>query len=331
MAATDIGIDLGTASIVVYLRGKGIVVKEPALVAYDKDKDRVMAVGEEARQMVGRTPGNIMAIRPLKEGVVSDYMIMEKMLRYFIQKAMGRRGFLKPRIVICLPTGVTTVERRAVEEATFQAGAREVTLVDEPMAAAIGAQIDVTRPNGNMVVDIGGGITDIAVISLGGIVSSASIKVAGDQFNEAIIRYVRKRYGLFIGEQTAEMAKIRIGTAGKRPRQETMDIKGRNVITGLPKMVRLTSEDVRIALQEPVRQILQSIHHVMERTLPEFAADITSRGIILAGGGAKLHGLEEVISESTGVPVILAEHPSSVVALGTGRYLETMAVLEKGF
>lgn len=327
-AATDIGIDLGTASILVYAKGKGIVLKEPSVVAYDKDADKVRAIGEEARQMIGRTPGNIMAIRPLRQGVISDYVITEKMLRYFIQKAMGRRGFRKPRIVICVPSGVTDVERRAVEEATYQAGAREVTIVEEPIAAAIGAGIDITRPCGNMIVDIGGGTTDIAVISLGGIVVSSSIRVAGDDFNEAIIRYVRKNHGLFIGEQTAEAVKIRIGTAYRQAEDTTMEIKGRNVVTGLPKTVTLTSEEIREALTDTVSQIVDAVHNVLEKTPPELAADISERGIVLTGGGALLDGLEEMISERTGINTMTAEDPAMVVALGTGQYVEIMSEFE---
>ena len=328
-AATDIGIDLGTASILVYAKGKGIVLKEPSVVAYDKDADKVKAIGEEARQMIGRTPGNIMAIRPLRQGVISDYVITEKMLRYFIQKAMGRRGFRKPRIVICVPSGVTDVERRAVEEATYQAGAREVTIVEEPIAAAIGAGIDITRPCGNMIVDIGGGTTDIAVISLGGIVVSSSIRVAGDDFNEAIIRYVRKNHGLFIGEQTAEAVKIRIGTAYRQAENMTMEIKGRNVVTGLPKTVTLTSEEIREALVDAVSQIVDAVHNVLEKTPPELAADVSERGIVLTGGGALLDGLEEVISERTGINTMTAENPAMVVALGTGQYVEIMSEFER--
>ena len=328
-AATDIGIDLGTASILVYAKGKGIVLKEPSVVAYDKDADKVKAIGEEARQMIGRTPGNIMAIRPLRQGVISDYVITEKMLRYFIQKAMGRRGFRKPRIVICVPSGVTDVERRAVEEATYQAGAREVTIVEEPIAAAIGAGIDITRPCGNMIVDIGGGTTDIAVISLGGIVVSTSIRVAGDDFNEAIIRYVRKNHGLFIGEQTAEAVKIRIGTAYRQAENMTMEIKGRNVVTGLPKTVTLTSEEIREALLDTVSQIVDAVHNVLEKTPPELAADVSERGIVLTGGGALLDGLEEIISERTGINTMTAENPAMVVALGTGQYVEIMSEFER--
>ena len=323
-AVTDIGIDLGTASILVYTKGKGIVLKEPSVVAYDKDADKVKAIGEEARQMIGRTPGNIMAIRPLRQGVISDYMITEKMLRYFVQKAQGRKSFRKPRIAICVPSGVTDVERRAVEGATYQAGARDVTIIDEPIAAAIGAGIDITKPVGNLIVDIGGGTTDVAVISLGGIVVSTSIRVAGDNFNEAIIRYVRKNHKLFIGEQTAEAVKLQIGTACRRLETKSMDIKGRNVVTGLPKTIHLTSIEVCEALKDPVNQIVETVQNVLEKTPPELAADVSERGIVLTGGGALLDGIEEVIQEKTGINTMTAENPEMAVAAGTGKYVELM-------
>ena len=323
-AVTDIGIDLGTASILVYTKGKGIALKEPSVVAYDKDADKVRAIGEEARQMIGRTPGNIMAIRPLRQGVISDYMITEKMLRYFIQKSMGRKSFRKPRISICVPSGVTEVERRAVEEATYQAGARDVTIIEEPIAAAIGAGIDITKPFGNMIVDIGGGTTDVAVISLGGIVVASSIRVAGDNFNEAIIRYVRKNHKLFIGEQTAEAIKLKIGTAYKRLEEKSMDIKGRNVVTGLPKTVHLTSPEVCEALKDTVNQIVETVQNVLEKTPPELAADVADRGIVLTGGGALLDGIEEVIQERTGINTMTTENPELAVAVGTGKYVEMM-------
>ncbi|HJD13856.1 MAG TPA: rod shape-determining protein [Candidatus Ruminococcus avistercoris] len=329
MAAVDIGIDLGTTSILVYAKGKGIVLKEPSVVAYDKDADRIRAIGEEARQMIGRTPGNITAIRPLRQGVISDYLITERMLKYFIQKAMGRRAFRKPRINICIPSGVTEVEKKAVEEATYQAGAKEVTLIEEPVAAAIGAGIDITLPFGNLIVDIGGGTTDIAVISLGDTVVSSSLKVAGNDFDQAIIRYVRRVHNLFIGEQTAEAVKIRIGGAYPRPQTDTMEVKGRNVITGLPKTVTLTSEEVREALKETTAQIVEAIHGVLETTPPELAADIAERGIILTGGGSLLEGLEELIEETTGINTMTAENPAHAVAEGTGRYNEIMEKLGK--
>ena len=329
MAAVDIGIDLGTTSILVYAKGKGIVLKEPSVVAYDKDADRIRAIGEEARQMIGRTPGNITAIRPLRQGVISDYLITERMLKYFIQKAMGRRAFRKPRINICIPSGVTEVEKKAVEEATYQAEAKEVTLIEEPVAAAIGAGIDITLPFGNLIVDIGGGTTDIAVISLGDTVVSSSLKVAGNDFDQAIIRYVRRVHNLFIGEQTAEAVKIRIGGAYPRPQTDTMEVKGRNVITGLPKTVTLTSEEVREALKETRAQIVEAIHGVLETTPPELAADIAERGIILTGGGSLLEGLEELIEETTGINTMTAENPAHAVAEGTGRYNEIMEKLGK--
>ncbi len=328
MASTDIGIDLGTASILVYVKGKGVVLKEPSVVAYDKDSDRIKAIGEEARQMIGRTPGNIMAIRPLRKGVISDYTITERMLKYFIQKAMGRRAFRKPRISICVPSGVTEVERKAVEEATYQAGAREVFLIEEPIAAAIGSGIDITRPCGSMVVDIGGGTTDIAIISLGGTVVSQSVRLAGNDFDEAIIRYVRKAHNLFIGEQTAEAVKIRLGSVYPRPQTETMEIKGRNVITGLPKTAVLTSEEIREALKDVMGQILEAIHSVLEKTPPELAADVVERGIVLTGGGALLRGLEELIGEHTGINTMTAENPACAVAVGTGEYADMMTRLE---
>lgn len=326
-AVTDIGIDLGTTSILVYAKGKGIVLKEPSVVAYDKDADKVRAFGEEARQMIGRTPGNIMAIRPLRQGVISDYMITEKLLRYFISRAMGRKAFRKPRIAICVPSGVTEVERRAVEEATYQAGARDVTIIEEPIAAAIGAGIDITKPFGNMIVDIGGGTTDIAVISLGGTVVSESIRTAGDNFNEAIVRYVRKAHGLFIGEQTAEAVKMQIGSAHRLLEEKTMDIKGRNVVTGLPKTITLTSTEIAEALKETVNHIVDAVHSVLEKTPPELAADVAERGIILTGGGACLEGLEDVISEKTGIHTVTAEDPELAVAVGTGKYTEVMEKL----
>ncbi|MDD3219230.1 MAG: rod shape-determining protein [Lachnospiraceae bacterium] len=325
--ALEMGIDLGTSYILVYAKGKGIVLKEPSVVAYDKDTDKVRAIGEEARQMIGRTPGNIVAVRPLRQGVISDYTITEKMLKHFIQKAMGKKAFRKPRISVCVPSGVTEVEKRAVKEATYQAGAREVAIIEEPVAAAIGAGIDITKPCGNMIVDIGGGTTDIAVISLGGTVVSDSIKVAGDDFDEAIVRYCRRHHNLFIGERTAEDIKIRIGTAYKRAGVETMEVTGRNVITGLPKKVTLSSEEIREAFKDATTKIVEAVHGVLEKTPPELAADVAERGIILTGGGALLNGLEEVIEERTGISTATAENPAIAVAVGTGRYAETIAKL----
>ena len=329
MPATDIGIDLGTTNILVYAKGKGIVIKEPAVVAYDKDTNKIRAIGEEARQMIGRTPGNIVAIRPLKQGVISDFTVTEAMLKYFIQKAMGRRAFRKPRISICVPSGITEVERKAVEEATYQAGAKSVTMVEAPVAAAIGAGIDITKPFGNLVVDIGGGTTDIAVISLGGVVVSNSIKVAGGNFDEAIVRNIRKHYSLFIGESSAESVKIKIGTAYKHPEVEEMEVTGRNVVTGLPKTITITSEEIRMALNDTTMQIVEAVHGVLEKTPPELAADVADRGIILTGGGALLNGLEELIEERTGINTVTCEDPSFAVAIGKVHYTDVMEKLGK--
>ncbi len=329
MPATDIGIDLGTTNILVYVKGKGIVIKEPTVVAYDKDTNKIRAIGEEARQMIGRTPGNIVAIRPLKQGAISDYTVTEAMLKYFIQKAMGRRAFRKPRISICVPSGITEVERKAVEEATYQAGARSVTMVDEPIAAAIGAGIDITKPFGNLVVDIGGGTTDVAIISLGGTVVSTSIRVAGSNLDEAIVRNIRKNHGLFIGESAAEDIKIKIGTAYKNAEIEELPVTGRDVVTGLPKTILLTSEEVRMAICDSVNQIVEAVHGVLEKTPPELAADIATRGIILTGGGSQLNGLEALIEEKTGINTMTAEDPAFVVAIGTGQYTEVIDKLGK--
>ena len=290
MASSDIGIDLGTASILVYVKGKGVVLKEPSVVAYDRDTEQIMAIGEEARLMLGRTPGNIIAVRPLRQGVISDYRTTEKMLKYFIQKAVGKSFFgRRPRISVCVPSGVTDVEKRAVEDATYQAGARDVYIIEEPVAAAIGAGIDISRPCGNMIVDIGGGTSDIAVISLDGVVVSSSIKVAGDDFDDAIVRFMRKRHNLLIGERSAEEIKINIGTCYKRPENISMDIRGRNLVTGLPKTVTVSSDETEEALREVTSQIVDAVHSVLERTPPELAADIADRGIVLTGGGALLH------------------------------------------
>ena len=325
MAASDIGIDLGTSSILVYVKGKGIVLKEPSVVAYDKDNNKIRAVGEEARQMIGRTPGNIVAVRPLRQGVISDYEVTEKMLKYFVSKAIGKRAFRKPRISICAPSGITEVEKKAVEEATYAAGAREVHLIEEPVAAAIGAGIDIARPCGNMIVDIGGGTTDVAVISLGGTVVSTSIKVAGDNFDEAIMRYVRKKHNLIVGERTAEDIKIQIGTVHASPQARTMEVKGRDTVTGLPKSISLTSEEIREALKDAAGQIMETIHSILEKTPPELAADVAERGIVLTGGGALLAGLEELIEEETGINTVVAEEPALAVAVGTGQYMELMS------
>ena len=323
--AFDIGIDLGTASILVYVKGKGVVLKEPSVVAFDRDTNRIKAIGEEARLMLGRTPGNIVAVRPLRQGVISDYTVTEKMLKYFIQKAVGKQRFRKPLISICVPSQVTEVERKAVEDAAFQAGARDVKIIEEPIAAAIGAGIDIARPCGNMIVDIGGGTSDIAVISLGGTVVSASINIAGDDFDDAIVRYMRKKHNLLIGERTAEDIKIRIGSAYPRPESVTVDVRGRNLVTGLPKTITVTSEETEEALKDTTSQIVEAVHSVLEKTPPELAADIADRGIVLTGGGSLLYGLEELIESKTGITTMTAEDPMTAVAIGTGRYVEFLS------
>ena len=325
-AGTDIGIDLGTASVLVYVKGKGVVLKEPSVVAFDRNTNKINAIGEEARLMLGRTPGNIVAVRPLRQGVISDYTVTEKMLSYFISRTVGKSLFgRKPRISVCVPSGATEVEKKAVEDATYQAGAREVSIIEEPVAAAIGAGIDIAKPCGNMIVDIGGGTADIAVISLGGVVVSNSIKVAGDDFDEAIVRFMRKKHNLLIGERTAEEIKINVGTVYKRPENLTMDVRGRNLVTGLPKTVTVTSEETEEALREPAYQIVDAVHNVLERTPPELAADISDRGIVLTGGGSLIQGLEELIEEKTGINTMTAEDPLTAVAIGTGKYIEYLA------
>lgn len=325
-AGTDIGIDLGTASVLVYVKGKGVVLKEPSVVAFDRNTNKIKAIGEEARLMLGRTPGNIVAVRPLRQGVISDYTVTEKMLSYFISRTVGKSLFgRKPRISVCVPSGATEVEKKAVEDATYQAGAREVSIIEEPVAAAIGAGIDIAKPCGNMIVDIGGGTADIAVISLGGVVVSNSIKVAGDDFDEAIVRFMRKKHNLLIGERTAEEIKINVGTVYKRPENLTMDVRGRNLVTGLPKTVTVTSEETEEALREPAYQIVDAVHNVLERTPPELAADISDRGIVLTGGGSLIQGLEELIEEKTGINTMTAEDPLTAVAIGTWKYIEYLA------
>ena len=323
--AVDIGIDLGTASVLVYVKGKGVILKEPSVVAYDRDTNTIKAIGEEARLMLGRTPGNVVAVRPMRQGVISDYTVTEKMIKYFVQKALGRRSFSKPRISICVPSGVTEVERKAVEEATYAAGAREVRLIEEPVAAAIGAGLDISRPCGNMIVDIGGGTADVAVISLGGTVVNTSIKIAGDNFDEAIVRYVRKKHNLLIGERTAEDIKIKIGTTYPLVEEESIEVRGRNIMTGLPKTVKVTSSETEEALRETTGQIIEAVISVLERTPPELSADILDRGIVLTGGGAMLRGLEELIEERTGINTMTAENPMTVVAIGTGQFVEFMS------
>ena len=312
MMSVDLGIDLGTASVLVYVKGKGVVLKEPSVVAFDRDTNVIKAIGEEARLMLGRTPGNIIAVRPLRQGVISDYTVTEKMIK-------------KPRISICVPSGVTEVAKKAVEEATFAAGAREVHLIEEPVAAAIGAGIDISKPCGNMIVDIGGGTADIAVISLGGTVVNTSIKIAGDDFDEAIVRYMRKKHNLLIGERTAEDIKIKIGTTYPLVEEEKMEVRGRNLVTGLPKTVTVTSSETEEALRESTGQIVEAVIGVLEQTPPELSADILDRGIVLTGGGALLRGLEELIEERTGINTMTAEDPMKVVAIGTGQFVEFMS------
>ncbi len=328
MAASDIGIDLGTRNSLVYSTGKGLVLKEASVVVYDKDSEKIKAIGEEAHQMAGHVSSNMEVIRPIRQGVITDYIVVEKMLKYFISKAMGRRAFRKPRISICVPSGITEIERKAVEEATYQAGAREVFLVDEPIAAAIGAGVDVTKPFGNLIVDIGGGTTDVAVISLAGVVVSSSIKVAGDVFDQAIMSYVRKNHSLFIGEESAEVIKKQIGTACEEAEARTMEVKGRNVITGLPKVATLTSEEIRVALKDATSQIVETVHGVLEKTPPELAADIVDRGIVLTGGGALLHGMDTLIEQRTGINTLTVQDAMSVVAVGTGKYADVMARMD---
>ncbi|MCQ2518524.1 MAG: rod shape-determining protein [Lachnospiraceae bacterium] len=327
MQYTDIGIDLGTASILVYIRGKGVVLKEPSVVAFDRDTDKIKAIGEDARLMLGRTPGNIVAVRPLRQGVISNYTVTEKMMKYFIQKALGKRTFRKPRISVCVPSGVTEVERKAVEDATLQAGARDVQIIEEPIAAAIGAGIDIGKPCGNMIVDIGGGTTDIAVISLGGTVESASIKIAGDDFDEAIMRFMRKQHNLMIGERTAEDIKIKVGSAYNSGHIEnnSMEVRGRDLVTGLPSTVTVTSEETEIALKETTSPIVEAIHSLPEKTPPEPPADIADRGMALTRGGSMLRGLEDLIESKTGINTMTAEEPMTCVAIGTGKYVEFLA------
>lgn len=325
MLGSDIGIDLGTASVLVYIKGKGVVLKEPSVVAFDRDTNKIKAIGEEARLMLGRTPGNIVAVRPLRQGVISDYTVTEKMLKYFIQKAVGKQRFRKPLISVCVPSGVTEVEKKAVEDATYQAGARDVKIIEEPIAAAIGAGIDISRPCGNMIVDIGGGTSDIAVISLGGTVVSTSVKIAGDDFDDAIVRYMRKKHNLLIGERTAEDIKIKIGSAYKRPESISIEVRGRNLVTGLPKTIAVTSEETEEALKETTSQIVEAVHGVLEKTPPELAADIADRGIVLTGGGCLLYGLEQLIEEKTGITTMTAEDPMTAVAIGTGKFVEFLS------
>ncbi|HAE60758.1 MAG TPA: rod shape-determining protein [Eubacteriaceae bacterium] len=326
----DVGIDLGTANVLVYVKGKGIVLQEPSVVAIDTNTNEIKAIGADARAMLGRTPGNIQAIRPLRDGVISDFKITERMLKYFIAKVCGNRRFLRPRVVVGIPSGATEVEKRAVEQAVLSAGGTNPVIVEEPVAAAIGAGIDITQPTGNMVVDIGGGTTDVAVLSLGGIVESISIKIAGDRFDESIVRYMRKNHNVLIGERTAEDLKINIGSAYPAEEERTMDIRGRDLLSGLPKTITVTSEEIRIALSDNISAVINAIHGVLERTPPELASDISDTGIYLAGGGALLQGLDILISDRMGVPVNIVENAESSVAFGTGKILDNVHILGSG-
>jgi rod shape-determining protein MreB len=320
--AKDMGIDLGTANTLVYVKGRGVVLQEPTVVAIEKESNNIFAVGSEANMMVGRTPGNITAVRPMKDGVIADFDVTEKMLRYFINKAGKNVGILSPRVIIGVPSGVTEVEKRAVMDAGIQAGAREVFLIEEPMAAAIGAGLSVEEPTGNLIVDIGGGTTEVAVISLGGIVSSRSIRVAGDEMNEAIAHYIKRHYNLMIGERTAEDIKKEIGSAYPDGKKETMEIRGRDLLTGLPKTIVVTSQEIQEALSEPISNIVDAVKMTLERTPPELAADILDKGVVMSGGGSLLKGIDRLLSEETGMPVQIAEDPLTCVARGTGIALE---------
>ncbi len=327
----DIGIDLGTANTLVFVRGKGIVLREPSVVAIRRDTGDILAVGEEAKRMIGRTPGNIVAIRPMKDGVIADFDVTQTMLRHFILKAYRRKSILKPQVVVCVPSGVTEVEKRAVLDATNQAGAREAFLIEEPMAAAIGSGLPVEEPTGSMIVDVGGGTTEVAIISLGGIVTSKSIRVAGDEMDEAIVQHIKKNYNLLIGERTAEEIKIVIGTAflTEEKEKETMQIRGRDLVTGLPKTQTINAREIEMALADPVSSILEAIKITLEKSPPELAADIMDKGIVMTGGGALLHGLDRLVSKETGMPVIITENSLDCVALGTGKVLGEIELLKR--
>ncbi|MBP2649619.1 MAG: mreB [Firmicutes bacterium] len=323
------GIDLGTANTLVHVKGKGIVLNEPSVVAIQRDTGEVLAVGEEAKQMIGRTPGNIVAIRPLKDGVIADFDVTQAMLKYFIRKAISSQSFIRPRVIVGVPSGVTEVEKRAVIDATIQAGAREAYLIEEPMAAAIGAGLPVHEPTGNMVVDIGGGTTEVAVISLGGIVTSRSIRIGGDEMDEAIVQYIKRTYNLMIGERTAEEIKIKIGSAIPLTSDVTMDIRGRDMVSGLPKTLTVKGHEIQRALSEPVCGILEAVKITLEKTPPELASDIMDRGIIMTGGGSFLRGLDTLLNKETGMPVYVAEDPLICVASGTGKALESIDLLKR--
>ena len=328
--ANEVGIDLGTANVLVYIKGKGIVLNEPSVVAINRDTDEILAVGEEARQMLGRTPANVIAVRPLRDGVISDYDITERMLKYFIRKTCGSGRFIRPTLMVCVPSGVTEVEKRAVREAAIEAGGKAVYLMEEPIAAAIGAGLDISKPDGVLVIDIGGGTTDIAVISLGGIVTSCSEKVAGDKFDEAIIKYMRKKHNLYIGERTAEELKVNIGTAFKRDEDITMECRGRDLVTGLPKNIDISSDEMLEALDEPLTIICESVHSVLEQTPPELAADIFNSGITLTGGGSLIWGIDKLIEGSTNLPVHTCDDAEMCVAYGLLKSLEWVDNMTEG-
>ena len=328
--AKDIGIDLGTASVLVYIKGKGVVLNEPSVVAIDKNTGRLLKVGAEAQAMLGRTPGNIVAIRPLRDGVISDYDMTERMLKEFIRKVTGGFHLFPPRIMVCVPSGITEVEERAVIDAGRQAGARRVYLIEEPVAAAIGAGIDITKPDGHMVVDIGGGTSDIAVISLSGVVESASIKIAGDQLNKSIVKYMRRKHNLLVGERTAEDMKIKIGCVYPKEEEATIEIKGRCLMTGLPKTITVNSTEMMEAFEEPVERILEAVHNVLERTPPELVADISNNGIVMTGGGSLVDGFDKLITARTGIHTVVAEDAISCVAEGTGKSLDSLGDMQDG-
>ncbi len=325
----DMGVDLGTANTLVYIKGRGIVAREPSVVAIDRDTKHVLAVGEEAKKMIGRTPGNIIAIRPLRDGVIANFDVTKSMLKYFIKKATKRRTFFQPRVVVCVPSGVTEVEKKAVEDAAVHAGARDAYLIEEPMAAAIGAGLPVHEATGSMIVDIGGGTTEVAIISLGGIVTSRSIRVGGDELDESIVAYIKKEYSLMIGERTAEEIKIRIGTADEKAEEKKFDIRGRDMISGLPKTMEISSKEVYEAMREPIFNIIDAIKSTLEKTPPELASDVMEFGIMLTGGGALLGSLNKLIGDETGMPVHIAEEPLDCVAIGTGKALDNIDILKK--
>jgi len=327
--SSDMGIDLGTASTLVYLKNEGIVLCEPSVVAIEAGTSNVLAVGEEAKRMLGRTPGNIIAIRPMRDGVIADFEITESMLRYFIKKVHNSRRLVRPRVVIAIPSGITEVEKRAVKDSALHAGAREVYMLEEPVAASIGVGLPIQEPSGNMVIDIGGGTTEMAVISLAGVVFSKSIRIGGDEMDDAIINYLKRTYNLMVGERTAEEIKIRIGSGYPLDEEMTMDVRGRDLVAGLPKMISINSEEVREALSEPIAQIVEAVRITLERTPPELSADLIEKGLVLAGGGALLRGLDRLISEETGLPVHIADDPLTAVALGTGKVLSELKYLKK--